>query len=171
MYFVTICTRNRACLFGDVNDGVVRLNDAGRIATSTWSAMSEHFRDVIIDRWVVMPNHVHGIVMWVDVEAPPVRVALAAWRAAHPRRTRATEHRAVPTGPKANSLGAMIGSFKSATTRRINVLRGAPGMSVWQRGYYEHIIGDGESLMALRRYIDENPGRWPDRPLAPTPLP
>jgi len=68
-YFITICTQDRACLFGDVVDGEMRLNDAGRVAQQCWRQIPAHFPNVELDEFVVMPNHVHGILVITDVGA------------------------------------------------------------------------------------------------------
>ncbi len=95
------------------------------------------------DEFVVMPNHIHGIVWIVDPVGATGRSPLQ------------TSH-----GPAPRSLGAFIAGFKSAVTRRINALRGTPGAPVWQRNYYEHIIRTDRALEAIRRYIQANPHRW-----------
>jgi len=161
-FFVTVCTRDRACLFGDVENGIVRLNDIGRIAESAWCEIADHFPGANLDEYVVMPNHLHGIIALVGMTTPQLGVALVAWRATHPRWPCESPTQPLPRGPSRRSLGAIVGSFKSATTRRVNLVRGTPGMAVWQRGYYERIIGDRATLADVRRYIAANPLRWSD---------
>ena len=144
-YFVTICTHNRAALFGRVVDGDTVLNECGRIVWECWREIPDHFPHVALDAFVAMPNHVHGIIWIVDdvgaTHASPLPDD-------------------GPRGPTSGSLGAVVGSFKSAVTRRINARRGTPGAPVWQRNYYEHIIRNEGALHAIRRYIIENPVRW-----------
>jgi putative transposase len=161
-YFVTICTRHRDCLLGAVKSGTVHLSEMGHIAALAWSELVEHCPGVELGEWVVMPNHLHGIISLAEGRTPTLRVAIAAWRAMHPGARPAPE-KAWPTGPAPRSLGAIVGSFKSATTKRINRLRATPGLPVWQRGYYEHIIGDDASLTRVRQYIADNPHNWRDR--------
>jgi len=169
-YFVTICTHDRACLFGDVAEGEMRLNDAGRIAEQCWRDIPAHFPRLDLDAFVIMPNHVHGII-WITDDAVGVNDARGHNENVAPPVTRpphnvgATHasplpHALRPRGPQRRSVASIIGSFKSAVTKRINKLRGTPGMPVWQRNYYEHIIRTGESLDRIRRYIGENPLRW-----------
>ncbi|WP_245971562.1 transposase [Calidithermus terrae] len=151
-YFVTICTRDRACLFGEVVDGEMRLNDAGRIARQCWLDIPNHFPHAELDQSVIMPNHVHGIIVLVNpsvgaTHASPLRPV------ASPLRNRAR-------GPQRQSISAIVGSFKSAVTKHINEHRGTPSMPVWQRNYYEHIIRDDSSLQRIRGYIAANPLRW-----------
>jgi len=146
-YFVTICTHGRAPLFGAVVDGEMRLNTYGRIVHDEWFKTAQLRPYVVLyeDEFVVMPNHIHGIIWIVDNVGATRRVA-------------PTDN--LPNGPVPGSIGAIVGQFKSAVTRRINQRRGAPGARVWQRNYYEHIIRTERALNAIRRYIIENPLRW-----------
>ena len=146
-YFVTICTQHRACLFGAVVDGEMRLNELGRIVRDEWLKTAKLRPRVVLDEFVVMPNHVHGIIMVVDDDGG-----------------RGTLQRA-PTIERfgkstSDSIPTIVRLFKSATTRRINQHRGTPGTLVWQRNYYEHIIRNEQTLNRIRRYIVENPLRW-----------
>jgi putative transposase len=150
-YFVTICTKDRACLFGDVADGVMRLNQMGHIVRQCWLAIPNHVPHVLLDEFVVMPNHVHGILVIMpthDVGATH----------ASPLQNDDTSTR--PRGPQPRSVASIVGSFKSAAAKRINEHRGTPGAPIWQRNYYEHIIRDDESLNLIRNYIADNPLRW-----------
>lgn len=145
-YFVTLCTQNRACLFGEIVDGQMRLHPAGREAGQCWLQIPQHFPNVELDEFVVMPNHVHGIVVLGDGG-------------------RGTVCRAPTTverfgRPVSGSLPTVVRSFKSAVTKRINALHGSPGVSVWQRNYYEHVIRDEASLQDIREYIVNNPLQW-----------
>jgi len=160
VYFFTICTRGRERLFGEVEGNTIRLSGAGDLVASALSSITERIPTVSLDTWVVMPDHIHGIVMLAGRPSSH-RVELAAWRVKHPRPTVRPRYR--PAGPPARSLGAIIGSFKSATTKQVNALRGTPGLPVWQRGYHEHIIGDEEALSKIRQYIADNPLRWARR--------
>ena len=151
LYFVTVCAYDRACLFGEVVDGQVQLTDAGRILETCWRAIPDHCPHTTLDSWVVMPNHVHGIIVLGATHAGTIHV-----RALHA----GTHVRATHASPlRAGSLGAIVGSFKSAVTRRINALRGGGG-TVWQRNYHEHVIRNERDLRRIRRYIADNPVRW-----------
>jgi REP element-mobilizing transposase RayT len=142
-YFITVCTHHRASLFGTVADGRVHLSPAGDIVRMVWQALPVHFPDMDVDAMVVMPNHLHGILLL---------------------RGRGTACRAPTTEgfgrPVEGSLPTIVRSFKSAAARGINRLRGTPGAPVWQRGYYEHIVRSPHALDRLRRYIAMNPLRW-----------
>ena len=162
-YFVTICTRNRACLFGEVVDGEMQLNDVGEVAHAIWERIPTHVPLVETDAWVVMPNHVHGVIVIARSDtavSPNTRTSPTAG-ATHasplPR----------PSGPPKRSLGAIVGSYKAAVSRRVNVLRRSRGAPIWQRNYYEHVIRDDTALNRIRQYIVENPARWAEDPENP----
>jgi REP-associated tyrosine transposase len=147
-YFVTICTRDRECLFGEIAGSEMRLNEIGQIMADEWIRAPRIRPYVELDEWIIMPNHLHGIV-----------VIMAGGMVGATRRVAPTPTDR-PTGPKSGSLGAIIGQFKSITTKRINTLRGAPGASIWQRNYYEHIVRDDRDLARIREYIANNPLQW-----------
>ncbi len=154
-YFVTICTYRRQPLFGEVaDDGVMHLHPFGQVVREVWFETARVRPYVVLheEEFVVMPNHVHGIIWIVEVDGQPAVVGAT-------RRVAPTEDGRA-RGPKPGSLGAIIGQFKSLVTKRINALRGTPGAPVWQRNYYEHIIRTEQALDAIRRYIAVNPQRW-----------
>lgn len=148
LYFVTICTHGRLPLFGEIADGEMTLSVAGEIVTDEWMRTGEIRAEVVLDAFVVMPNHVHGIVGIIDRNGPD---------------RRGTMHRA-PTRrfsePVAHSLSTIVGTFKAAVTRRINHENGRPGAAVWQRNYWERVLRDDRELAIARRYIADNPLRW-----------
>jgi putative transposase len=141
-YFVTLVTRARECLFGDIVDGQTRLNLWGQIAQDEWKKSAQIRKEIDLDVFVVMPNHIHGIIVFTD--APE----------------RATRRSPLQSGPTIRSLGEFVGGFKSVVTKRVDELRGSPGIPVWQRNYYEHVIRNEESLHRIREYIHDNPARW-----------
>jgi putative transposase len=144
-YFVTVCTRDRVCLFGHVVNGEMHLNDAGQIAQRCWEEIPHHFPLVELDAFVIMPNHAHGVIVVPG---------------------RGTACRA-PTSeqfgkPSVGSVPTIVRSYKSSVTRGINLVRGAPGTPVWQRNYYEHVVRNKAELAAIREYMQANPARWDD---------
>jgi REP element-mobilizing transposase RayT len=156
-YFVTLCAWRRECVFGEVSAGVVQLSEVGQAVVACWQALPRHFERVTLDAMVVMPNHLHGILLLTaqgkgeafakqDLDITTTHTANAS-----PQR---------PIGTQPGSLGAIIQNYKSIATRRINALRGTPGLPVWQRNYYEHIIRNERALEAIRRYIHNNPRQW-----------
>jgi putative transposase len=95
-----------------------------------------------LDEFVVMPNHLHGIIFIEELDVG------------------ATGGSPFRSGPRRRSLGSFVSGFKSATTKQINALRQTPGVLVWQRNYYEHVIRNEQSLDRIREYIANNPARW-----------
>jgi REP element-mobilizing transposase RayT len=141
-YFVTICAYERRCLFGNVSDGTMQLNERGRIVEECWEAIPAHLADVELDAFCVMPNHVHGIII-IRRGTP--------WRAPTVEQFQK---------PVAGSLPTIVRSFKSAVTKRIREVQHTPGLLVWQRNYYEHVIRHDEDLRRIRVYIENNPVQW-----------
>ena len=146
MYFVTVCTQNRACLFGEILDGEIRLNEAGHIVQEVWNGLPMHYANVQLDVFMIMPNHVHGIIAIMDVDNVGADLHVG------------TGLKPVPT--KNHGLPEIVRAFKTFSSRSINVLRGTPGLAVWQRNYYEQIIRDEVSLAQIRQYIINNPLQW-----------
>lgn len=141
-YFVTMVTYQREPLFGEIANGEMRLSPMGQIAEEHWRAIPDHFPYVELGAYVVMPNHVHGIIVIHPVGA-------THWVA--PTTTTAN-------GPKRGSIGAIIGAYKSSVTRRIqNELNET---AVWQRNYYEHIIRNEAEYHRIHRYIESNVENW-----------
>ena len=169
-YFVTICTQNRECLFGDIVNEKMVLNDAGRMIQTIWDEMPEHYFGVAMDIFQIMPNHVHGIVILTD----PVTVG--AGPRACPHQTGQSHDIGQPqNGQPQNgqprgvaptlSLPDVVHRFKSLTTARYrhrvkqHDWPPFPG-KLWQRNYYEHIIRDENELNHTREYITQNPAKW-----------
>jgi len=135
-YFVTICASSH--LFGRVRTGEMLLSRFGEIARQCWVSIPNHFLHVRIDAFVVMPDHVHGILLL---------------GARYPRTD--AIGRIAP-----GSLGAVIRSFKSAVASQINALRGAGVGRIWQRNYFDQVVRNGDHLNRVRRYIRDNPASW-----------
>ena len=157
-YFVTLCVHERGCLFGEIIDGDMRFNEYGQIVHDAWHRSEEIRREIGLDAFVVMPNHIHGIIIIHDVGADGVRPPDRA----HPMNR---AHGRAPLPPiqhqrKPRSLGSFIAGFKSATTKRVNAIRDTPGLPVWQRNYYDHIIRSEKELHCIRQYIADNPMQW-----------
>jgi REP-associated tyrosine transposase len=143
-YFITVCTKNRECLFGEIVDGEMRLNEFGRAVEDEWLRTPSVRPEIDIDAFVIMPNHVHGVVCFVD-EKGTARRAPTKERFGHPLK---------------GTLPTIVRAFKSAAAVRINKIRRAPGEPVWQRNYYEHVIRDENELNRIREYIRDNPAAW-----------
>lgn len=161
-YFITVCAYERACLFGEVLRGKMVINNFGRILEACWREIPAHFPDVALDAFVVMPNHIHGVVL-IDRSVGASHVGA---RHALPLPPRPDHASPLPSpespGSKRTTLGVVVGSFKSACTKRINESRSLPGTPVWQRNYYERILRSEDALNTVRGYIQTNPARWKD---------
>ncbi|MCX6142432.1 MAG: hypothetical protein NTZ35_04360 [Ignavibacteriales bacterium] len=145
-YVVTICTRGREHLFGEIVDGVMNVNANGTTALECWNQLPAHFPNVEIDEFVVMPNHIHGILRILDNPHRDVQLNIPA----------KTYHSQI--SPKAGSLAVIIRTFKAAVTTACRK-NGSEGFG-WQSGFYEHIIRDDRSLARIRDYIASNPHQW-----------
>ena len=140
-YFVTICTKNHESILGEIDEGIIRLSPAGEIVEAFWKDLPSRYPNVELDAFVVMPNHIHGII------AIPVG-------AIHELPL------CQQIGRRRMLLPKIVGYIKMNTAKQINQLRNAHGVPVWQRNYYEHVIHNEESLNSIRQYIAENPQRW-----------
>lgn len=140
-YFVTSCAFERAHLFGDVVGDDVQLNEFGEIAAQELLRTPMIRPEVELDAFVVMPNHIHAILVFFkdDIVGAHVRAPL---------------HR------PARSLGSLVAQYKGVVTARINTLRRTPGLAIWQRNNYEHVIRDDRELILAREYILNNPVAW-----------
>ena len=154
-YFVTICAKDRQCVFGEIMDGEVRLNEIGVIIRDQWVRSAEVREEIHADEFVIMPNHLHGIIFIGDNP-----VGATGGRPLSPKGR-------IASGPGKYSLAAFIAGFKSACSRSINQSLGTRRINMWQRNYYEHIIRNERSLNAIREYILNNPNRWSDDPENP----
>jgi putative transposase len=194
-YFITICTHNKQVLFGRVLDGQMQFNGYGEIVQEEWFRSATIRKEIRLDAWIVMPNHVHGIVtiaVEAHIDAPSTSGtddvgshgdAPGTQTRATNVRTRGQVTRGASSGAhdhapplripprRARSLATFVGGFKGAAKIRINEMRRTPGVPVWQENYYEHIVRDEDELNKIREYILTNPLRWiqdwenPDRRL------
>lgn len=148
-YFVTLCSHDRVNLFGEIVQGEMHLSAAGKIVAEEWQRSTEIRPEIELDEWVVMPNHLHGIVVINRDD----RVG------AHGRTPlREINPNSLYRLPR--SLGSFIAGFKPSATKRINEMRHTPGVAVWQRNYYEHVVRDAADLRRIREYIATNVLRW-----------
>jgi REP element-mobilizing transposase RayT len=164
-YFVTVCAWNKECLFGEIKDGEMLFNEYGEIVMKCWDAIPSHFPHVETDEFIVMPNHVHGIVFINncrgEVSSPFSEVVAPNSKT----KTASIQSRKTPEGGETPplrkfTLGQIVAYFKYQTAKQINQICNTPGQTVWQRNYYEHIIRDERELQAIREYIRYNPLKW-----------
>ncbi len=149
-YFVTICTHQKAFLFENEPISV--------IVEKCWLEIPVHSPNVQLDEWVIMPNHMHGILIIIDkckTSKYPTNNVYNVRRGDPMGRPYIRPH-----GPTPDSIGTIVGQFKSVVTKRINKLHGTPGARIWQRNYYEHVIRNEHDLNEIRQYILDNPVKW-----------
>lgn len=168
-YFITICTHKRERLFGEVVDGTMCTTPYGDVVRDEWLCSGINRPGVLFHTFVVMPDHFHGIIIIdVDRAGSGDRRGTAQCRGTARRAPKASvatrdvdnARRSPAFGqPIAGSIPTIVGAFKSAVTKRINVVRGTPGAPVWQRNYYESILPDLQALRPVETYIRSNPAR------------
>jgi len=151
-YYITIVTQNRECLFGDVVDGKMILNDFGRFVQKCWMEIPVIYPHVTLDKFVIMPNHIHGILMIIKNNE--------SVGAIHESPLHESPQRNSPLQRRKMTLPKIIGRFKMNTAKYINKMRNSPGIPVWQRNYWEHVIRDDNDLNRIREYIINNPLQW-----------
>ena len=157
-YFVTICTWGRKCLFGEIADSIMGLNETGQIVQSNWEDLPNRFPSIEIDEFVVMPNHIHGIIVISGAHGSIHKMSVRAIHESLVEKSTAYDNK---TKRRNMLLPKVIGYFKMNTAKKINQLRNTPGIPVWQRNYYDHIIRNERSLTAIQQYIQNNPAMWP----------
>ncbi|MGR3302436.1 MAG: transposase [Candidatus Scalindua sp.] len=143
MYFVTVCTNNHHFLFGPIAEERMILNNAGRFANKCWLEIPEHFPHVVLDEFIIMPNHIHGIIIINDINVGANNYSpLQINQFRSPSKT----------------IGSMIRGFKIGVTKWFR--KNTNVYNVWQRNYYEHIIRNERKLNKIREYIINNPLKW-----------
>lgn len=164
-YFITICVQDRKPLFGQIVNGEMQLNPFGVIARDEWLKTSEMRKNIEMDEFVIMPNHIHGIIVIDDFDSARTgtlqRAPTSAARAPT-ENTPATEQFGKPTS---NTIPTIIRGYKGAVTKQINTLQINAGVynmpeRIWQKNYYEHVIRNEASLNKIREYIMSNPRNW-----------
>jgi len=139
-YFVTMCSWQRECLFGEIINGKLFLNNIGSIISETWDWLGKQYSYLELMDSVIMPNHLHGILLFDRYRGGS--------------RTAPTE--------RVKPLGRILGAFKTRSTKLVNEFRQAPGTVIWQRNYYERIIRNESELDRIGEYIVSNPANWID---------
>lgn len=154
-YFITVCTHNRVPLFGEIVDGVMVLNTAGQIVEKCWYAIPEHFPQVTLNEFVVMPNHVHGI---ITVGANNVGANDYLPLPSNETPIQSNEPPRPLQHGTSRTIGSMVRGFKIGVTRWFRA--NTDIHAVWQRNYYEHIIRNEDAYLKIAEYIQTNPQRW-----------
>ncbi len=164
LYFVTVVTQDHKMLFGDVVNGKMVLNKFGEIVRNEWLKTAEIRKNIELDEYVIMPNHIHGIIVIVNNDGDMVRRGTMHRRGTMRRAPTTTVHQNIEQfgKPTSNTIPTIIRGFKSTVTKQINKIRNMPGIAVWQRNYWEHIVRNEIELNRIRKYIIENPKKWND---------
>jgi putative transposase len=151
-YFVTLCAHGRKCIFGIISNGEVVLNDIGQIVNRAWLRSAEIRKEIVLDAYVVMPNHFHGIVIFPQGKADsrPMEDKKAGCR---PALRTSREH-------EVRSLSTFIGQFEAVTTTAIRRLMRQPDLRVWQARFYDRILRNETELNRAGEYILKNPAQW-----------
>lgn len=150
-YFVTICEVNRECIFGEIVDGEMQPNQFCEIVLKWWNDLPKYYSPVELHDFVVMPNHMHGIIAITDVGAGSPRPMASR---------RPIQGRGNPAPTPTRTLGQLVGYFKFQITKEINQIRDTKYAKVLQRDYFEHIIRNEREWNAIAKYIYDNPANW-----------
>jgi REP element-mobilizing transposase RayT len=189
IYFVTLCTYQRQCLFGEIHGGKMCLNQVGKLVAQEWLNSSKIRQEIELDEWIIMPNHLHGIVVITDegvnIENQRANIGSEGTRVEGVIGKGAMGKDAMGEGAmgkgaslaplrgdgwqrrKPKSLSSFIGGFKSSVTKRIRGLCEQSNPPVWQRNFYESIVRNERQLNQIRQYILDNPQKWDDDPEKP----
>ena len=145
-YFVTICTKNRENFFGHIENQTVILNEYGNIIKMCWFDLPNHYQNCILNEFIIMPNHIHGIIV-IDNVGTGLKPVLT-----NPVPNSVVKH-------KNHGLSEIVRGFKTFSSRKINHLLKNKKFQ-WQRSFYDHIIRNEKALLKIRQYIAQNPLKW-----------
>ena len=175
LYFITICCQNRACLFGEIENGKMMLNDAGAIANDCWLNIPNHFPNAILHEYVIMPNHVHGIIELVGANNhSPVSKLHSPKTELHSPKNKKNNNSVIgdnraknvsPLRSPSKTVGSVVRGFKIGVTKWMR--QNTDTFYIWQRNYWEHIIRDDKSHENISQYIINNPTKWNNDKLNP----
>ncbi len=151
LYFITICCQNRTCMFGNIENGKMILNDAGKMALKCWNEIPEHFKHAQLHEYVIMPNHIHGIIELSDI------IPVGAKNFSPLQMPQQSPQPIIPSSPS-KTIGSIVRGFKIGVTTWMR--QNTDIYNVWQRNYYEHIIRNEKSYVRIAEYIINNPAKW-----------
>jgi putative transposase len=149
-YFVTIVTKNHRCLFGEIRDGKVILSRIGEKAKEFWKEIPIHFCTIELDEFIIMPNHIHGILS--------ISEAVGLGKRRGVQLNAPTQKEFSRISPKCNTISVVIRTFKGTVTAWCK--KQAINYFGWQRGYYDHVVRNKAELQRIRKYIDNNLPKW-----------
>ena len=173
VYFVTICTRDFISYFGEIKNGQMILSTIGQIAKKYWQEIPKHFPDVGLDEYIIMPNHLHGIIVIKENENK-ILGKMQLTEVKNKDTFRRDEACLISTmkkptnkeilrkriSPQPRSLAVIVGSFKSITTKKVRELTDNTNLNIWQPRFYDHIIWHENELNNIRSYVRNNPLKW-----------
>jgi len=159
-YFLTICTRNRECLFGEIQNAEMFLSNIGEKVNDCWQEIPKHFPQIVLHEYVIMPNHVHGIIEINNIDAIESDIGVIVGANDYsptnysPLRS-STNPASLSSRPNGTSrtVGSVVRGFKIGVIKQM-------GFSPWQRNYYEHVIRNDESYQNIVQYMAQNPLKW-----------
>lgn len=140
----------------------MRLNEYGTVAGNFWNSIPSHYPQVELDVFVIMPNHVHGIIVFNDTGRGEVTSPSSVVVTPFSKKKPTTKQGGETPPLQRNTLGQVLAYFKYQAAKEINRIRNTPRYPLWQRNYYEHIIRDENELNRIREYIINNPLQWTD---------
>ncbi|MEM1253936.1 MAG: transposase [Cyanobacteria bacterium P01_H01_bin.21] len=165
LYFITICAYQRQCLFGEIVNGEMQLNPLGQIVETEWLKTPQIRPKWRLGEWIIMPNHIHGIVV-IDQQQKPLNHGNSARAHGGAPLRDGTKLKGIAYR-KPHSISSFVAGFKSATTKQINLSCDRQRSPVWQRNYYDHIIRNELSLYQIEQYIYKNSVTWHNDQLHP----
>ena len=166
LYFITICVHEKKHLFGNIENGEMILNDAGKIANECWLEIPNHFPNAVLHEHIVMPNHVHGVIQLLkNNDTVGIDNYQSLFPHPSPQPTQPSPQPSPQQPPKnefqkiiPRSIGSIVRGFKIGVTKWVHA--NSEIHTVWQRNYYEHIIRDEQSYQKISEYIVNNPANW-----------
>jgi putative transposase len=158
-YFITICTFDRKCIFGEISGRQMKMNAIGQLVMAEWMKTPSIRPNILLGEFVIMPNHLHGLVMISGGQKKPEKQYGRDGKIGG-------RNGEMPRSPS-GTIGALVRGFKAAATRCFNEFCGTRGNPLWQRNYWEHIVRTEESLNKIRNYIRFNPASWDSDRLNP----
>ena len=157
IYFITLCTQNHECLFGEILNGEMRLNEFGKMTQQCWLEIPHHFPHVKLDEFVIMPDHIHGIIILNDIVGAK-NFSPQPSNNFSPQPIPTPQQNITPFRSPSKTIGSIIRGFKIGVTKGFR--QNTDIYVVWQRNYYEHIIRNKVELNRMRQYIIDNPKKW-----------
>ena len=156
-YFITMCIEDREAILGKIINGEMHLSEYGEIVKNEFLQMGNYNKRATVDRWVIMPNHVHCIITLGHVDANAVEKIHEF--SLQPTEIDIKQYRRMR---RKMLIPLLEGKFKTLTSKQINILRKTPGRQTWQYDYYDHVIRNNHEYDRIQQYIINNPAKWED---------